>query len=269
MPQEAKRSGIWAGRIAWVLLAGLIAIAAVGAVGSGDRSSDTDPANEQDTLPVTDTTAPASDAVRGSSEDAVAVTDTTAARQWPPDTNDAAVSGSQATVTQPAPTMVTTPAVTSTTLHWSIPPRTRHPTWDSRLPSDWDGLPGTDCHDTFSPRLPEVAYAWHFIYDTASGGDYGFDESRIIAMAFNRDFTFEPVRGTKFHTALGNLGLSTLQDIRNLGDDAINVRWYAWYVKDMITLRGDVNDPSCASILAGANAVLNAPLSTTTTTTSP
>ena len=70
------------------------------------------------------------------------------------------------------------------------------------------------------------------------------------------------------HTALVNLGLSTAQDIRNLGDDAINVRWYAWHVKNEITLRGDVNHPSCASILAGANAVLNAPLITTTITAS-
>ena len=34
MPQEAKRSAAWAGRIAWVLLAGLAAMAAVPLSGS-------------------------------------------------------------------------------------------------------------------------------------------------------------------------------------------------------------------------------------------
>ena len=264
MPQEAKRSATWAGRVAWVLLAGLVAMAAVGAVGSGDRSSDTDPANGQDTLPVTDTTAPASDAVQGSSEDAMVVTDTTVARQWPPETDAAAVSGAQSADTQPAPTVATTPAVTSTTLHWSILPRTLHPTWDSRLPGDWDGLPGTDCHDTFRIPVLRVPYAWHYFYDVTGGVDCGKDESEVIGLAF-KDPSFEPRRGTELHTALINLGLSTAQDIRNLGDDAIDVRWYAWYVKDKIILRGDVNHPSCASILAGADAVLNAPLVTTTT----
>ena len=270
MPQVNRRSATWAGRIAWVLLAGLVAMAAAGAVGSGDRSSDTSPTGGQDTLPVTDTTAPASDAVRGSgsSENAVAVTDTTAARQWPPETNDAQVSGAQSAISQPTPTVVTAQAVTSTTLDWSIPPRTRHPTWDSRLPSGRDGLRGTDCHDTFSPKIYNPAYAWHFHYDRTGGADYGKDESEVIGLAF-KDPSFEPARGTEMHTALVNLGLSTAQDIRSLGDDAINVRWYAWWVKDRITLRGDVNHPSCASILAGADAVLNAPLSTTTTTTSP
>ena len=62
------------------------------------------------------------------------MTDTTVARQWPPETEAAVVSGAQAVVTQPAATAVTVPTVTSTTLHWSILPRTRHPTWDSRLP---------------------------------------------------------------------------------------------------------------------------------------
>ena len=268
MTQANRRSATWAGRIAWVLLAGLVAMAAVGAVGSGDRSSDTDPAGGQDTLPVTDTTAPASDAVQGSSEDAVVVTDTTAARQWPPETDAAAVSGAQSAVTQPAPTVATAPATTSTTLHWSIPPRTRHPTWDSRLPETWEGLPGTDCHDTFSPKIYNPAYAWHFTYDRTGGVSYGYDESEVIGLAF-KDPTFEPARGTELHTALINLGLSTAQDIRNLGDEAINVRWYAWYAKDEITLRGNANHPSCASILAGADAVLNAPLITTTTTSSP
>ncbi len=265
MPQEAKRSATWTGRITWVLLAGLVAMAAVGAVGSGDRSSDTDPAGGQETLPVTDTTAPASDAVQGSSEDSVAVTDTTVARQWPPETDAAQVAGAQSADTQPAPTVATAPAATSTTLHWSIPPRTRHPTWDSRLPGTWEGLLGTDCHDTFSPKIQDPAYAWHFYYDITGGVSYGKDESEVIGLAF-KDPTFEPARGTELHTALINLGLPTAQDIRNLGDDAINVRWYAWWVKDRITPRGNVNHPSCASILAGADAVLSAPLITTTTT---
>ena len=269
-----------------MLLAGLVVLAAVvGPVGSGDRSSDTGPAGGQDPLPVTDAAAPASDAVRGSgdddgwvtdttapaldavqgsSEDDGWVTDTTVARQWPPETEPAAASGAQADFFQPA-TAVTPPAVTSTTLDWSIPPRTRHPTWDSRLPGTWDGLRGTDCQDTFSMKILHVPYAWHYFYDIG-GDDYGFDESEVIGLAFN-DPSFEPAAGTELHTALGNLGLSTAQDIRNLGEDAINVRWYAWWVKREITYYGDAQHPSCASLLAGADAVLNASLVTTTTTT--
>ena len=287
MSQVTRRSRSWAGRVAWVLLAGLVVLAVVGPVGSGDRSSGTGPEGGQDSLPVTDTaapasdavqglseddgwvtdtTAPASDAVQGSGEDDGWVTDTTVARQWPPETEPAAASGAQADFFQPA-TAVTPPAVTSTTLDWSIPPRTRHPTWDSRLPSDWDGLPGTDCHDTFRISVLDVPYAWHYFYDETGGIDYGKDESEVIGLAFN-DPSFEPAAGTELHTALGNLGLSTAQDIRNLGEDAINVRWYAWWVKDRITLRGDVDHPSCASMLAGADAVLNAPLVTTTTAAS-
>ena len=67
-----------------MLLAGLVVLAVVGPVGSGDRSSDTGPAGGQDTLPTTDAAAPASntvrglsEAVRGSSEDDGWVTGTT------------------------------------------------------------------------------------------------------------------------------------------------------------------------------------------------
>ena len=248
-----------------MLLAGLVVLAVVGPMGSGDRSSDTGPAAGRDALPATDTTAPASDGVQGSSEDDEWVTDTTVARQWPPETEPAAAAGAQAAVTQPAAAEVTPRAVTSTTLDWSIPPRTRHPTWDSRLPGTWGGLRGTDCHNTFRISFMSAPYAWHYFYDETGGIDYGYDESEVIGLAF-KEPSFEPASGTELHAALVNLGLSTAQDIRNLGEDAINVRWYAWWVKDRITLLGDVDHPSCASMLAGADAVLNAPLVTTTTT---
>ena len=269
-----------------MLLAGLVVLV-VGWVGWGDRSSGTGPEGSRVALPVTDTAAPASGAVRGSSEDDEWVTDTTApasdavqgsgddddwvtdttvARQWPPETEHAAASGAQADFFQPA-TAVTPPAATSTTLDWSIPPRTRHPTWDSRLPETWDGLSGTDCHDTFRTKILREPYAWHYFYDVAGGEDYGYDESEVIGRTI-KDPSYEPAAGTELHVALTNLGLSSAQDIRNLGEDAIDVRWYAWWVKREITIYGDAQHPSCASILAGADAVLNAPLVTTTTAAS-
>ena len=150
-------------------------------------------------------------------------------------------------------------------MDWSVHPYTRHPAWDNRLPGTWDGLNGTECHNTFDIRIWSRSFRWHDAYDSYGGLDYGYDESEVIGRAL-KDPSYEPLRGTKLHTALTNLGLTSAQDIRNHDEDALNIRWYAWWVKHRITGRGDVNHPSCASILAGTNAVLNAPLTTTTTT---
>ena len=87
----------------------------------------------------------------------------------------------------------------------------------------------------------------------------------MIAEALNNP-SFEPAPGTWEHEAITNLGLTSAQDIRGIGEGAADVRWYALLIKNDITLgEGDLNHPSCASMLAGANAVLNAPYTTTTT----
>ena len=79
------------------------------------------------------------------------------------------------------------------------------------FPGTWDGL--RDCQDTFSLRVLDAPYVWHYFYDQSGGIDYGFDESEVIALAF-KDPSFEPAAGTELHTALVNLGLSTAQDLR-------------------------------------------------------
>ena len=255
MPQGAKRPGTWRRRLAGGVLAGLVALAAASAVVFGD------PTPDQNSRPVTDTTAPAPDAAQGSIEDAIRVTDTTLARTPPP-----RPAGAQPNNTQPTTTTTAASATTATTTDWSVPPLTRHPAWDNRLPGTWDGLKGTECHNTFEIRIWSRSFRWHDAYDSYGGLDYGYDENEVIGRAL-KDPSYEPLRGTKLHTALTNLGLTSAQDIRNHDEDALNIRWYAWWVKHRITGRGDVNHPSCVSILAGANAVLNAPLTTTTAAT--
>ena len=253
MPQGTKWSGTWTRRLAGGVLAGLVTLAAASAVVSGN------PTPDQGTLPVTDTTAPVPDALQSSIEDTIRVTDTTLARTPPP--QPAAASNAQPANTQPTTTTTATPAATA--IDWSVPPLTRHPAWDNRLPSTWDGLTGTACHDTFDIRIWSPSFGWADEYEFTGGIDYGYNESEVIGRAL-KDPSYEPLRGTKLHTALTNLGLTTAQDIRNHDEEALNIRWYAWWVKHRITGRGDVNHPSCASILAGANAVLNAPLTTAT-----
>ncbi|MYB44183.1 MAG: hypothetical protein F4X74_04520 [Acidimicrobiia bacterium] len=57
--------------------------------------------------------------------------------------------------------------------------------------------------------------------------------------------------------ALTDLGVSSAQDIRDMGEPAANVRWYAAHVESFIDeFSLNPEHPSCASILAGAEAVL-------------
>ncbi len=65
--------------------------------------------------------------------------------------------------------------------------------------------------------------------------------------------------------ALINLGVSSVQDIREIGEAAANVRWYAWRVKRLINKWGDPNHPSCAPMIEAANTILTPYKNTTTT----
>ena len=81
------------------------------------------------------------------------------------------------------------------------------------------------------------------------------------------DPSYEPTPGTEYHNALAEFGVSSAQDIRDIGEYAADVRWFAWWIKDWILWTGDPGHPACAAIIAGADAVLTAPLNITTTTT--
>ena len=207
------------------------------------------------TLAVTDTTAPASNAVSGANENGVGVTDTTLAP--PPEPGLAAGQAETTTTTTTAPfTLVTRPPA---------PDRVSHPTWDNRLPSTWDGIKATECHNTFRPRVLTDPPSWDFWWGLTGGHLTLPDESWVIAEALQNPYY--KATGPRERKALANLGLTTAQDIRDIGEGAADVRWYALWLKEKITLRGNPNHPDCADILAGANAVLNAPLTITTTAT--
>ncbi|MYC85685.1 MAG: hypothetical protein F4X18_09235 [Acidimicrobiia bacterium] len=142
--------------------------------------------------------------------------------------------------------------------------RASHPAWDDRLPSTRKGLKGTGCHGTFQYKM--IFTPLHSTSFRTLFGVYESAHDKVIAMAL-QDPTWEPTPGTALHDALANLGVSSAQDIRDMGDE-VEVRWYAWWVRRMINRNGDPTHPACASILAGANAVLT-PYQTTTTTTTP
>ena len=170
----------------------------------------------------------------------------------------------------PEPTTTTTPETTTTTTapftlvtRPPAPPRVSHPTWDNRLPSTWDGIKATECYNTFQTRVLTDPTSWDYWWGLAGAHFALTEESWVIAEALKNP-TYEAT-GVHERAALANLGLTTAQDIRGIGEGAVDVRWYALWLKEKITLRGNLNNPSCASILAGADAVLNAPLTTTTT----
>ena len=185
----------------------------------------------------------------------ILVTDTT---QAPPPEPAAERAAGQAETTTTAAA-----AATTTRVFLSGPPRVRHPTWDNRLPSTWRGLPDTACHDTFRYSADDPPQ-WNYWYLLTGYHIALPHESAVIAAALGNP-SYEPAAGTPKHTALANLGLTSAQDIRGIGEGAADVRWYARLVKDWITGVGDPSHPDCASILAGADAVLNAPLPTTAT----
>ncbi len=245
MSNTAKPAKPWQKWTAAAALAGLAALA-VAALAAGNLNSQA----------VTDTTAPASDAVSGANY--IKVTDTTLA---PPPEPASALAAGQAEPTTTTTTTVPFVVVTRP----PAPPRVSHPTWDSRLPSTWDGITATECNNTLRYPVIDDPPAWDYWYNIHGGHFVLPEESWVIAEALKNP-SFEPASGTVEHTAITNLGLTSAQDIRGIGEGAADVRWYALSIKNTIINReGDLEHPSCASILAGANAVLNAPYTTTTT----
>ena len=171
----------------------------------------------------------------------------------------------------PEPTTTTTTETTTTTAPFTLvtrppaPPRVSHPTWDNRLPSTWDGFTTTECNNTLRYPLTNDPPAWDYWWRLA-GAHFALPEESWVINRALREPSYEPAPGTVEHEAITNLGLKSAQDIRGIGERAVDVRWYARWIKVNITLGGDSNHPDCAEILAGADAVLNAPYTTTTTT---
>ena len=254
MRVRVSGSKSWIVWVGGVMVAALGAVSVAAAVGVDIQEALNITAQEPEQAPlfgVTDTTEPETAASDGS----VPVTDTTLA---PP-----AVAGSSTADSTPAPTVDTSPTTTRyppTTLSFdpSAPPRVSAPTWDNRLPSTWHGLPDTECYTTFdiTGGLPDPP---HYLWLLDRYGNYARPQDKVIHLAL-KDPAYEPEPGTDLHDALATLGVSSAQDIRDMGEQAADVRWYAWYVTDEITDRGDPDHPSCASILQGADAVLTAPI---------
>lgn len=239
-----------------LVIAALVTVAVLYVLSAMGAENDQQKAAEP-SVAVTDTTAAAGS--DGDSTRGVPVTATTAA----PVPEDSATRSTTSTTS--APTTTTQPASTTTAVYVnSFERRASHPAWDDRLPSTRKGLRATTCHGTFQVEMyltpTSSKFSWNLVraYHTA--------HDKVIAMAL-QDPTWEPTPGTDLHDALANLGVSSAQDIRDMGYE-IEVRWYAWFVKDHIEWTGDPTHPDCASIIAGANAVLT-PYQTTTTTTTP
>ena len=276
--------GVWAVAVAGVLVVGLVVLSVVSAMGTED-----DGANTTTVLPDKTTAT--------TSEGGFAVTDTTVPVSGSEPATDSPAQNDQTTTTI---TTVPQPSVTTTTLDRSVPRRVHHPTWDHRLPSTWGGLRATECANTFRVGLVPDKHAWDEYL--RAEGLYGSAESFLIDAAL-RDPTFEVEPGrtgfdkmfatlTKLnpylleiapdlrsydyydevydihHQALANLGVSSVQDIREIGEAAANVRWYTWRVKRLINKWGDPNHPSCAPMIEAANTILTPYKNTTTTTTS-
>ncbi len=223
----------------------------------------------------------------------ISVTDNTVPVSGSEQTTDPAAQNDQTSTTA---TTVPPPPVTTTTSDRSVPRRVHHPTWDHRLPSTWEGLPATECAKAFRIEMVYDDPSWD--YDSRDEGLYNSEEAFLIDAAL-RDPTFEVEPGrtgfdktvatiTKLnpylfeanpdllsydyydevydihHQALADLGVSSVQDIREIGEAAINVRWYAARTKLYIMEFGDPNHPACAPMIEAANKILT-PYTTTTT----
>ena len=104
--------------------------------------------------------------------------------------------------------------------------------------------------------MPYTPTTWS--YWLGLDGYYVGPRYEVIGRALS-DRTWEPAAGTPFHDALADLGVSSAQNIRDIGSAGLEVRWYAWWVENRIEWTGDPTHASCASIIDGANAVLTAP----------
>ena len=268
---QAKRINRRTVRIALaaVGLLSLVAITVVAAMGAENQNSDTIDGPDRDAGAVTDSTAPSGEE---SSRRDPPVTDTTLAP--PPEPRDTRSADSTTTTTTAASTTTST---LSDRMKWDyFLRRESHPAWDDRLPGGKEGIEATECNDTFEYRVLDNpnwiswwARTWHYL--TA--------HDEVIALALENpgwephtgpgrypartDDIFEPHTEAELNQALADLGVSSAQQIRDMGGE-IEVRWYAWWLKRMINWNGVPHHPSCASIIEGANAVL-APYQATTT----
>ncbi len=253
-------------------LVGVVAVTVVSAMGAQNQRVGTTNATTATSLAVTDSTAPAG--TDGSTR-GVPVTDTTLAP--PPEPED---TRSAQTPTTTTPTTQPTTSTTLAQMEWDYYlRRSSHPAWDDRMPASRAGLEATACNDTLKYELIDNPnwYSWWgstFHYLTA--------HDELIALALENpgwephhgpgqypprtDDTFRPHTEAELNQALTDLGVSSAQDIRDMGGE-IEVRWYAWWLIRMINLTGDPTHPDCASIIAGANAVLTpyTPIGTDTT----
>lgn len=240
-------------RVVWP--AGIILLAAgvlwvVSAIGADKQQPNGDPpagsaAQEQaggEAIEVTDTAAPGA---------AMAVTDITAALS-----SDLP---STTTTGQTTSTSTSTSSTSTTTAASRLPRRTQHAHWDDRLPGTRKGLRATKCHRTFRVPVYHPPTSWD--YDYRKTGGFGHVEDWLIAFALS-DSSWEPAPGTLQHEALTGLRVASAQEIRDRGEAAMDVRWYAWFVTYNINEYGDPTNASCASILAGAEAVFATPAPT-------
>lgn len=253
-------------------LAGVVAMIVVSDMVAQNQGGGTTKGTPGTTVATTDTTAQANS--ERSPTRGAPVTDTTLAPPLePPNTRSA-----------DSTTTTTTPASTTSTLsdrmEWDYYlRRASHPAWDDRLPGGEAGLEATECNNTFKYELLDNpnwdswwGSTWHYL--TA--------HDEVIALALENpgwephtgpgrhpsltDPIFEPHTEAELNEALADLGVSSAQDIRDMGGE-IEVRWYAWWLKRTINRNGDPTHPDCASIIAGANAVLTPYTPTTSTTT--
>ncbi len=249
-----------AGRLTGVALAVLIVLAVVTAMGAQNQNTPDEIPDPDDTW-VTDTTTPIPEADYDySTEDGIRVTDTTLALAPDPEPVP-----DSATAEETPPTTTTTPGPSTTTTTFIT--RADRPNWDHRLPANTEDLEANECTPTFDTRLvPRYPYSYDQFYWRTGG--WGNIPTEVLGRAIT-DPSYEPTPGTEFHDALAEFGVSSAQDLRDIGEYAADVRWFAWWIKRRIIKYGDPDLPACATIIAGAEAVLNAPLNTTTTTTSP
>ncbi len=314
MQPRANRRSLWAAVVAGVLLAGLVVLSVVSAMGTegeGDGTSTTTRVPDQTTVTtavdgfeVTDTTVagwldPSGDydgAAGGGGDEGIAVTDNTVPVSGPEQTTDPAA---QSDPTSTTVTTVPQLSVTTTTLDMSVPRRVHHPTWDHRLPSTWEGLPATECAKSFRIEMLYDVPSWD--YKLQMEGVYSGGGLLIDAALRDPTFEVEPGRSGfdkmvatirklnpylldvnpdllsydhydeayEYHRQkLADMGVSSVQDIREIGEAAINVRWYASRTKFYIMTFGHPNHPLCAPMIEAANKILT-PYTTTTTTAAP
>ena len=240
-----------------------------------------------DTTTATAAAAAQSGADRAAQDENIEVTDTTLAAPVPEQAESAQTQQTVSTTT-------TLASVTTTTVERSVPRRVLHPTWDYRLPSTWEGLPASACaKETFRTKMRYDVPSWDFFIMTE--GIAGTTEAAVISLALaDPSYEVEPGRAgytkrenarakTRWHSfvtfeeyensaykryreALTKLGVTSAQDIRDMGEAAANVRWYAADVRYFIDeFSLNTAHPSCASILAGVDAVLT-PYKPNTTT---